>query len=264
MIFVNKGKATPANNNNNNNNKIKLKNDGIELALSLAINGKLEEAKEIIAVILEKYPQDIEAMTILGEILTLQNKRKEARVWIDKVLTLDKNYPRALNALGMLHIRNKRWSSAIKAYEKAILNYPQDAKEEIAAAYQDLGCALWESSRRDEALEAWKICLQYDPNNIRAKKNLQQFTNEYGLPASPVGKVMDDANAFLHYKMLEYLSNKGKDGFDNTDEANKVLNKITDAWNNTVVSKYGSKLDKMNSNKKKNMFKETRVFFDAP
>ncbi len=49
MIPVNKGKATPAN-NNNNNNKIKLKNDGIELAQSLAINGKLEEAKEIIAV----------------------------------------------------------------------------------------------------------------------------------------------------------------------------------------------------------------------
>lgn len=257
---MNKGKVTSA--NNNNDKKMKLKKDGMGLALSLAINGKLEEAKEIIAVILEKYPQDIEAMTILAEMLTLQNKRKEARAWIDRVLTLDKNYPRALSALGMLHIRNKRWSSAIKAYEKAILNYPQGAKEEIAAAYQDLGCALWESSDRDQALEAWKTCLQYDPNNIHAKKNLKEFTNEYGLPASPVGKVMDDVNAFIHYKMVEYLSNKGKEGFDNTDEANKVLNTITDTWNNTVVTRYGSKLDKMSSNKKKNLFKEIRVFFD--
>lgn len=80
--------------------------------------------------------------------------------------------------------------------------------------------------------------MQYDPNNIHAKKNLQQFTNEYGLPDSPVGKVMDDVNAFIHYKVVEYVSNKGKDGFDNTDEANKVLNRITNVWNNTILPKY--------------------------
>ncbi|MDN5847846.1 MAG: hypothetical protein L0H53_16410 [Candidatus Nitrosocosmicus sp.] len=251
---MNNSKSTPA------SKKIK-KNNAIELALDLVDNDKLEEAKEIITMILEKNPQDIEGMTVLANILVFQNKRKEARVWIDKVLNLDKNHPMALYVLGGFHVENKRWSSAIKAFEKAILHFPQDAKEEIAAAYQDLGCALWESRRREEALESWKICLQYDPNNTYAKNNLKKFISEYGLPASPVGKAMDDAQAFLKYKMLEYLSIKRKDGFDTMDETNKVLDKITKVWNNKIASKYGRKLDKMSSTEKKNLFRETRVFF---
>jgi hypothetical protein len=39
------------------------------------------------------------------------------------------------------------------------------------------------------------------------------------------------------------------------------MNTITYAWNKTVVPKYGSKMDKMSSNKKKNLFKEISVFF---
>lgn len=107
IIPMNKGKTTSTK-NRNKGYKIKSKDDIIEIVSSLALNGKLEEAKEIIAMILEKYPRDIETMTILAEILTVQNKRKEARIWIYKVLKFDKKYPRALNALGMIHIRNKR------------------------------------------------------------------------------------------------------------------------------------------------------------
>ncbi len=249
---MNKDKSTEEN----------LRNEGIGLALGLAIDARYNEAKEVITQILEIYPQDVEMMTFLAEIFIAENKLQEAKIWLDKVFSLDKNYPRALYDLAGLWAKKGRWSTAIKTYEKAIRYYPRDSTIEIAAVYQDLGCALWEAGNRDDALESWKTCLKYDPKNIHAKHNLRDFTNEYGLPASPVGKAMDDANEFLRFKIGEYLSSKRKDGFENMEEANKIIDKITDVWNKKIVSKYGREIDDMNTKEKKKLFKETMVFFD--
>jgi hypothetical protein len=38
------------------------------------------------------------------------------------------------------------------------------------------------------------------------KRNLREFTNEYGLPKSPVG--MDDFWAFMNFKEKEYFPKK--------------------------------------------------------
>jgi tetratricopeptide (TPR) repeat protein len=125
-----------------------------------------------------------------------------------------------------LWTKKERWSAAIKTYKKAIRYFPKDSAEEIAAAYQDLGCALWEDQRRYDALEAWITCLKHNPKNRHAKHNLKKFTNEFGLPSSSIGKAMDDVNAFLHFKMGEYLSSKGKSNFENVIEVNKIITKL--------------------------------------
>ena len=52
---------------------------------------------------------------------------------------------------------------------------------------------------------------------------------------SPVG--MDDFWAFVDIKRKEYLSGKGRDYFKGIDEANVVLKKITDAWDNKIIPK---------------------------
>src|SRR5574341_1817177 len=120
--------------------------------------------------------------------------------------------------------------------------YSGDKKEDIADAYQNLGCSLWEVRRREDALEAWRTSLKYNPKQKYAKRNLKEFTNEYGLPKSPVG--MDDFWAFMDFKQKEYFSVKGKDNFDNKEEFNIFLGKIKDAWNTQVTQKYGRKLDR--------------------
>ncbi len=46
---------------------------------------------------------------------------------------------------------------------------------------------------REEALDAWKTCLKYNPKQKYARENLNEFTNEYEAVNSPVG--MDDYNS---------------------------------------------------------------------
>jgi hypothetical protein len=115
-------------------------------------------------------------------------------------------------------------------------------------------------------LEAWKTSLKYNPKQKQAKKNLKEFTNEYGLPSSSMGTTMDDVQAFVKMKMEEYLLTKNKTDVSTTNnnsnltELNKILEKIMQAWNNEISAKHAEELDSMDTNKKVNLFKRTKVF----
>ena len=91
-----------------------------------------------------------------------------------------------------------------------------------------------------------------------AKKNLKDFTNKYGMGKSPVG--MDDLWAFVELKQQEYLSVKGKDSFDDTDDGNAILKKIMDAWNAHIAEKFGKTLDRMKTEEKIELFNKIKVF----
>ena len=84
-------------------------------------------------------------------------------------------------------------------------------------------------------------------------RNLRKFTNEYGLPRSPVGSAMDDVQTFIHMKMEEISD------FKNGTDADMMLEKIMNTWNDKIASRYAQKLDRMNVNEKIRLFKETKV-----
>src|SRR3972149_10627812 len=109
--------------------------------------------------------------------------------------------------MGEVYHEKGDFEKAIVMYRKAIENFSEDKKEDLADAYQNLGCELWEVRSREEALEAWKTSLKYNPKQKYAKRNLKEFTNEYGMAKSPVG--MDDFWAFMDFKRKEYFSMKG-------------------------------------------------------
>jgi hypothetical protein len=75
---------------------------------------------------------------------------------------------------------------------------------------------------------------------------------------SPVG--MDDFWVFVNFKRKEYYSVKGRDYFKSIDEANLVLKKITDAWDNKILPKYGAKFNQMKAKDKIKLFKDTKIF----
>lgn len=142
-------------------------------------------------------------------------------------------------------------------YETALKHFPEKNKKDIADVYQNLGCSLWEIKSRDQALEAWKKCLKYNPGQRYVRENLKNFTNEYGMPSSPM---FDDYYAFTDIKNKEYLASKGKEDFDDIKEENLVLHKSMDAWNNKILPKYRVKLDSMKTKDKVKLFKDTKVF----
>jgi len=247
-----------------------IRNGGLALATKLCLEKKYNEAKKVLSEILKLCINDSETMIMMVEIFIAENKLTQAKKWLDNILLLYPNNPNALYNLGVYYSNKKQWKKAIKIYEKSITLYDDKnskKKIEIADAYQNLGCVLWEDKRREEALEAWKTSLKYNPKQKQAKKNLKEFTNEYGLPSSPMGAIMDDVQAFVKIKMEEYLLTKNKTGkstIDNDDltEINKMLENIMEAWNDEISAKHAEELDSMDTNKKVNLFKRTKVSFD--
>ncbi len=231
---------------------------GIGLAAKLVLEKEYEEAKKVLAKVLELSPNDVEVMSLLANVYIAEGELGKAEEWLNKVLLIDPNYPQALYHMGVVYYEKEEYEKATGMYEKAIEHYPEDAKEDIADAYQNLGCSLWEERRREEALEAWKTCLEYNPKQKYAKKNLKEFTNEYGMPKSPVG--MDDFWAFMDFKQKEYLSVKGKDSFGDKNEWNTVLRKIQHAWNTQIAEKHGRKLDRMKTKEKIKLFVPAHLF----
>ncbi|HET7643391.1 MAG TPA: tetratricopeptide repeat protein, partial [Nitrososphaeraceae archaeon] len=189
-----------------------IRNGGLALATKLCLEKKYNEAKKVLSEILKLCINDSETMVMMVEILIAENKLTQAKKWLDNILVLYPHNPDALYNLGVYYSNKKQWKKAIKTYEKSIDLYDKDSKKkiEIADAYQNLGCVLWEDRRREEALEAWKTSLKYNPKQKQAKKNLKEFTNEYGLPSSPMGSIMDDVQVFVKMKMEEYLLTKNK------------------------------------------------------
>ncbi len=126
-------------------------------------------------------PDDIEVMTLHANIYLTEGKLIEAEKRLDQVLALNPNYPMALYFLGVIHHENGEYEKAIHMYETALKYFPEKDKKDIADVYQNMGCSLWEAKRREEALEAWKTCLRYNPRQKYARENLKDFTNEYGM-----------------------------------------------------------------------------------
>ena len=235
-----------------------LRSSGIALASSLVLENKYDLAKDVFTKLMSLSPDDVEVMTLHANIYLTEGKLLDAEKRLDRVLALDPNYPMALYFLGVVHHEKGEYEKAIHMYETALKYFPEKDRKDIADVYQNMGCSLWEVRRREEALEAWKTCLKYNPGQKYARENLKEFTNEYGMGKSPVG--MDDFWAFVDFKRKEFLSTKGRDYFKGLDEANLVLKKITSVCDNKILPKYGSRLDRMKTQDKIKLFNDTKVF----
>ncbi len=233
-----------------------IKIEGIIQAADLVTKRRYNEAKRVLGKVLKTFPTDAGVMCLLANVHIMDERYSDAEKWLDKALSIEPENPQGLYHMGVVYHEQGKFDEAIEMYQNAIKIFPKKDKQDIAEAYQNLGCSLWEARRREQALEAWKTCLKYNPSQRYAKKNLKNFTNEYGMGKSPVG--MDDFWAFVDMKQKEYLSVKGK--VDDTDDANAALKKIMGAWNTYIVDKFGKTLDRMNSKEKMKLFNEIKVF----
>ncbi len=235
-----------------------MRDAGIGLAAKLVLEQKYEMAKDVFMKLLDLYPDDVEVMSHYANVFIVEGKLLEAEKVLNNVLALNPDYPMALYFLGVVYHDNQEYEKSIHMYETALRNFPAMDNKDIADVYQNLGCSLWEVRRREEALEAWKTCLKYNPKQKYAKENLKEFTNEYGMGKSPVG--MDDFWAFVDIKRKEYLSTKGRDYFTGINEANVMLKKIMGAWDNKILPKYDAKFSCMKTKDKVKLFEDTKVF----
>ncbi len=230
---------------------------GIELAARKVLEKDYEEAKRLFAKVLEISPNDAHVLCLLANVFIIEGNFKKAEEWLNKALLTNPDYPWASYHMGVVYHELGEFEKSIEMYEKALEHFSNGDKDEIADTYQNLGCSLWAVCRREEALEAWKTCLKYNPRQRYARENLKDYTNEYGMPSAPM---FDDYYAFTDIKHKEYLTRKGKEDYDDIKEENVVLHKSMEAWNDKIIPKWGAKLHHMKTKDKVKLFNDTKVF----
>ena len=154
---------------------------GMLLASKHVLEHRYDAAKNVFEKLLQLSPNDVEIMALHANIYCVEGKFIEAENKLNQVLILDPDYPLALYFLGFVYNAKGEYEKAINMYETALKYFSEHEKMEIADAYHNLGCSLWEVKRRKEAIEAWKTCLKYNPEQKHVKENLKQFSNEYGV-----------------------------------------------------------------------------------
>ena len=152
-----------------------LRSAGIAAASKLVIEHQYDMAKDVFTKLLTLSPNDLEVMTLHANIFFLESKLIEAERGFDQVLALNPDYPLALYLLGAVYHEKGEYERAIHMYETALKYFPEKNKKDIADVYQNLGCSMWEIRRREDAIEAWKTCLKYNPRQRYAKANLKDF-----------------------------------------------------------------------------------------
>ncbi len=131
------------------------------------IQGKTQEALDILKKILEKNPNNRFARLSRSFIYSDQKRYSEAEAECRTVINLDPNYATAYYSLGDALYYQKKLDGAISAYKKAIELDPKSA-----TAYNNLGTALYYQKNLDGAISAYKKAIELDPNDALVYANL--------------------------------------------------------------------------------------------
>ena len=106
----------------------------------------------------------------------------------------------------------------------------------------------------------WREALREDPTNIPARKNLEEFRNEFNEAATP-GAVFDDLYHFQQIQTECYLAERGKRKFESKKEMELVLGAILEVWN-THLAPRGKEIDAMTPAEKTELFRKAKIDFD--
>ncbi|MGQ9801666.1 MAG: tetratricopeptide repeat protein [Candidatus Saccharicenans sp.] len=170
--------------------------------------GRLEEAVSAYKKALEKNPRNEKALYNLGLVAADLNRPDEARRYFLQAIQADRRYAEAYAGLGLSYLQGKNWDEAIKnflqarelGYRSPVLHvnlsyaflarkdWPAAEKEArlaineqpgLALAYNNLGIALAQQNRLEEAREALTRALELNPLERDAVLNLAAV--EYSL-----------------------------------------------------------------------------------
>ena len=132
-------------------------------AVDLYRAGKLEEAEQRCAAVLETEEDNVRILALFGTLHAMRGSCEEAIRLIGRSLTLEPRQPFALNTMGNALRALKRHREAAAAYEKAIALKPA-----LAVAHSSLGRSLVELDRAEEAIAHFDRAIGLEPDNAEA------------------------------------------------------------------------------------------------
>lgn len=149
--------------------------ESIQSALALQQAGRSGEAESIYRQILEEYPDDHDALQLLGLLLANQNRDQEAIELLSSAIAAKPGLAIYHNGLGEIYRKMRRWDEAVACYQRALALQPK-----FAEAYNNLGIAQWFEGRPTEAIASWQRAAQLKPDLAAAHSNLGNALKEQG------------------------------------------------------------------------------------
>ncbi len=127
-----------------------------------------------LSAILQKNPDDVNALNALGYTLADRNERlDDAQRYLDRAIELKPDDPAILDSYGWLQYRLGRYEQAEDYLRRA---YQAVNDPEIAA---HLGEVLWKMQKRQEAKRIWRDALRKDPQSEDMKKVKIRFKEAF-------------------------------------------------------------------------------------
>ena len=135
---------------------------------------RLDILEADLGVLLEKDPEDVNALNALGYTLVDKTTRlQEARKYLERAIRLKPNDPVIVDSYGWLQYKLGNYSEALEYLNRAFNENPDP---EIAA---HLGEVLWVSGRTHEAKSVWKKAISADPKSEYLLKVKDQFPEAF-------------------------------------------------------------------------------------
>src|SRR6267154_639277 len=117
--------------------------------------------------LLEMFPKDKHLLYLAGNWLMAENGDEQARRIMEKALTLDKNYPAALNDLAYLYARNREFPKAFAAMDRYVALLPTEPNPQ-----DSYGELLRMAGNFEGSLQHYRAALKIDPDFVTSQVGL--------------------------------------------------------------------------------------------
>lgn len=150
-------------------------NDTLAEAIQAHQQGNLDGALSLYQAVLQKNPDDTDALVFLGVIAYQKKQYKESEALFRKALSINNTLPVAWCNFGSLLQDTQRMEKAINAFKNAI-----ELRPEFPEAYANLGNAYAALGELEKAVVAYQQALRQRPDYLDAELNLGISFREMG------------------------------------------------------------------------------------
>ncbi len=126
--------------------------------------------------------------------------QKKSDYYLQEALKINPAHPRLNYILGIGAKANKKYTEAIKYYQKAIDHYPKEDKFHLNEAYNNLGTVYFEIEEYEKAKNSWEQAFVLLPTDKMVKENLIEFIYEN----SAVPKNIREISPFIKKYLNKY------------------------------------------------------------
>jgi len=146
-------------------------------ALAHHQQGRLQEAESIYLDLLQKQPNDVDALHYLGVLRMRQGRLDEAIDFVKRALKLAPHNADAWNNLGNMLLTGNNEKAAEFAY-----TYATNQKPDYAEAWYNLANLLRRQRRRNEAVKCYRRVIELNPRFAGAYENIALLFLRIGRP----------------------------------------------------------------------------------